>query len=222
MPCNGNSKETCGGPWALNVYNHTSSGSSSTGNTPTVLPSYGPWSSLGCYRYLNLRLLKTLTPLCFSISDNVAARTLSVPTAPIGGATNNSVESCTTACAAGGYSLAGVEYSDECCMCHQSPQFRPCPLTSLFEDCGNTFSNGGAPTAAGDCTMVCSGKSSEICGGPNRLNVYTTSTTTTPPPSGGWVSLGCYRYVPSVALLIEWSSLTLHACLLATASPRGL
>ena len=96
-----------------------------------------------------------------------------------------------------------------------------CPLTLIFEDCGNTFSNGGAPAAAGDCTMVCSGKGSEICGGPNRLNVYSTSSTTTPPPSGGWVSLGCYTYV-LLRFLIERGSLTLHARLTATALRRGL
>jgi len=66
------------------------------------------------------------------------------------------------------------------------------PLTTHLEDCGNTFSNGGAPTTAGDCSMVCSGKSSEICGGPNRLNVYTTSSSSS--SNGGWVSIGCYRY----------------------------
>ena len=79
----------------------------------------------------------------------------------------------------------------------------------FFEDCGNTFSNGGAPIAASDCDMVCTGASSELCGGPNALNVYTTSSTTTTPPSGGWVSLGCYRYV-CLRFWIGRGSLTLH------------
>lgn len=56
------------------------------------------------------------------ISDSVQARTLSVPTNPVGGASNNSVQSCTDACFAAGYPLAGMEYSDECCMCLLSPQ----------------------------------------------------------------------------------------------------
>jgi hypothetical protein len=55
------------------------------------------------------------------ISDSVAARTLTVGTTPVGGASNNSVESCTAACFAGGYTLAGVEYSDECCTYYPSP-----------------------------------------------------------------------------------------------------
>ena len=38
-------------------------------------------------------------------------------------------------------------------------------------DCGNTIANGGAPATSG-CSMLCNGNSSEICGGPDRLNVY--------------------------------------------------
>jgi hypothetical protein len=37
--------------------------------------------------------------------------------------------------------------------------------------CGNTIANGGAPATSG-CSMLCNGNSSEICGGPDRLNVY--------------------------------------------------
>jgi hypothetical protein len=59
---------------------------------------------------------------CLPISDTVAARTLIVPTAPIGGAANNSAESCTAACFAAGYPLAGTEYSDECCTYYLLPQ----------------------------------------------------------------------------------------------------
>lgn len=92
------------------------------------------------------------------------------------------------------------------------------PLTTDLEDCGNTFSNGGAPTAAGDCSMVCSGKSSEICGGPNRLNVYTTSSGTS---NGGWVSLGCYRYIRGPSS-IESVSLTPCTCHISDSPARTL
>jgi hypothetical protein len=54
------------------------------------------------------------TSFTFANSDG-NPRALSVGTAPIGGAANNSVESCTAACFAAGYPLAGVEYSGECC-----------------------------------------------------------------------------------------------------------
>jgi len=72
-----------------------------------------------------------------------------VPSGITGGMT---VEKCTAACAAAGYILAGVEYASECY-------------------CGNTIAN-GAVLASDGCTMTCAGNSSEICGGPGRLNIY--------------------------------------------------
>jgi hypothetical protein len=52
--------------------------------------------------------------VAFANSDGTP-RVLSVGTAVSGGTSNNSVESCTAACFASGYPLAGVEFSDECC-----------------------------------------------------------------------------------------------------------
>ena len=52
--------------------------------------------------------------VAFANSDG-APRALTVGTTVTGGSTKNSVESCTAACFASGYPLAGVEYSDECC-----------------------------------------------------------------------------------------------------------
>jgi hypothetical protein len=85
------------------------------------------------------------------------------------------VDKCTAACRAANYILAGVEYGGECF-------------------CGNTIANGGAPATSG-CSMLCNGNSSEICGGPDRLNVYnyqdqydpTVTTTAVPGPTGGGV-----------------------------------
>jgi len=48
-------------------------------------------------------------------------RTLTVPKAVLGGASNNSVQSCTDTCFSSGYPLAGVEYSHECCTYYLSP-----------------------------------------------------------------------------------------------------
>src|SRR5438552_1931385 len=44
----------------------------------------------------------------------------------------------------------------------------------LASGCGNVVSNGGGPASDGNvgCNMVCAGNASEICGGPNRLDVY--------------------------------------------------
>src|SRR5579863_7415700 len=88
--------------------------------------------------------------------------------------------------------LASNTLPSAVCSIHRL-NIRVCLIRSLFKDCGDTFANGGAPIPAADCSMVCNGNSGEFCGGPNALNVYTTSATT--PPQSGWVSLGCYRYV---------------------------
>lgn len=37
--------------------------------------------------------------------------------------------------------------------------------------------------------MPCAGDSSQVCGGPDRITVYSTFTTSIPE---GWTSLGCY------------------------------
>lgn len=101
-------------------------------------------------------------------TDSVQARTLSVGLPVPGGAANMTQENCQNVCLANNYNLAGVEYSQECY-------------------CGNTFTNGGGPAPDGNagCNMNCNGNTYEVCGGPDRLNVFTyvghlsTSTSTT-------------------------------------------
>ncbi|KAF9465644.1 copper radical oxidase [Collybia nuda] len=101
------------------------------------------------------------------ISDNVNGngRTLAVGMPVTGDMTQ---AKCTNACFNAGFPLAGAEFAAECY-------------------CGATLANGGAPTPAADCSMVCAGNSSEFCGGPNRLNVYNYTGTDLPPqqPVGG-------------------------------------
>ncbi|RFU73805.1 wsc domain-containing, partial [Trichoderma arundinaceum] len=62
------------------------------------------------------------------------------------------VASCTTGCKAAGYTFAGLEYGGECY-------------------CGKKISNGAVPATSG-CTMTCNGNSTELCGGPGHLNLY--------------------------------------------------
>ncbi|TDL18566.1 hypothetical protein BD410DRAFT_691710, partial [Rickenella mellea] len=57
-----------------------------------------------------------------------------------------SVETCVQACGSNNFTLAGVEYAQECY-------------------CGNSFQNGGVPATDGGCTMTCVGKSTEYCRG---------------------------------------------------------
>ncbi len=56
--------------------------------------------------------------------------------------------------------------------------------------CGNAIVNRGgpAPDGSSQCNMACKGNAAEICGGPNRLDVYQHGSgggTTPPPPSNG-------------------------------------
>ena len=51
--------------------------------------------------------------------------------------------------------------------------------------CGSAVINGGAPISSSSCNMICGGNSSEICGGPNALNVYNYTGTSLPSNGGG-------------------------------------
>lgn len=64
-----------------------------TGSPPTQTG----WNFLGCY------------------ADNVNGRTLANQVQVAGGASAMSIEACETACKSAGYTIAGVEYSGECC-----------------------------------------------------------------------------------------------------------
>ncbi|KAI0667510.1 hypothetical protein C8Q78DRAFT_1105323 [Trametes maxima] len=83
---------------------------------------------------------------CFN--DSVNARVLAVGVNVPGPFT---VEGCTTACQNANFPLAGMEFAGQCF-------------------CDTQIENGGAPTPAGDCNMACTGNSTQLCGGPNRLN----------------------------------------------------
>ena len=90
MACGGNASEACGGPNRLNLF-------SSQTAPPVVNPGPPGWTSLGCY------------------NDSVNARTLPNTVATAGGQNAMTVALCLSACQQAGYSLAGVEYANECC-----------------------------------------------------------------------------------------------------------
>ncbi|KAK4034106.1 glyoxal oxidase N-terminus-domain-containing protein [Parachaetomium inaequale] len=99
------------------------------------------------------------------------------------------LEACQAYCSA--YTYFGVEYARECY-------------------CGNSLNAGSAAAPAADCSMTCSGASSQYCGAGNRLSVYarngtpppssttpTGPTSSSPPPvvtgvPEGWTSQGCW------------------------------
>ena len=141
MPCSGNATEQCGGGNHLTVFYNG-------GGTISTNPGPPGWTSLGCY-------------------TDGGARTLTTGMAVPGGASAMTVALCTAACKQNSFTLAGVEYANECY-------------------CGNAFSNGGVPAQdITTCNMVCAGNKTEWCGGPNRLNVYQVGTGSSASTGGG-------------------------------------
>ncbi|KAL0953492.1 hypothetical protein HGRIS_004722 [Hohenbuehelia grisea] len=88
-------------------------------------------------------------------------------------------EKCLDECTKLNFAFAGTEYSNECY-------------------CGTvTEQKMESAKANNGCTMTCDGNKGQLCGGPNRLNVYQTSavaSTPNPTPNdvAGWKQVGCY------------------------------
>ncbi|KAF8534900.1 putative glyoxal oxidase precursor [Trichophaea hybrida] len=150
-------------------------------------------------------------------TDSVGARTLGTPMfvgSPM------TVELCTAACHSSGFILAGLEYAGECY-------------------CDNTLKNGGGPAPDGStgCNMPCNGNAAEMCGGSNRLNMYSfgaapsssvsasatsssvsASATTSTLPSG-WKYSGCYVDGTNGRILAtqqpDNAALTIESCISA-------
>ena len=89
--------------------------------------------------------------------------------------TNMSNSACQAFCASKKFPLAATEYGSEC-YCGLSLD----PASSLNQSCN---------------PMICSGNSSEYCGGPSRLNVWNSTTYSAPFPSAVGVSLGSSTYL---------------------------
>ena len=62
-----------------------------------------------------------------------------------------------------------MEFAAQCCKYIEG--LFAIPAYQYVSVCGTAITNGGAPTPIADCNMACSGNSTELCGGPNRLNV---------------------------------------------------
>ncbi|PVH75465.1 copper radical oxidase [Cadophora sp. DSE1049] len=93
-------------------------------------------------------------------------------------ATGMTTESCIAFCDSKGAYFAGTEYSSECY-------------------CGNKIDSTSLLSPATDCSMTCSGNSTQTCGGPARLSVFWNGNNPPPGPStnpgtGGYGFFGCY------------------------------
>lgn len=145
--------------------------------TSNNLPS--PWSYLGCY------------------SDSVSSRQL---TGASYSSSSMTEQSCIAFCSNKGYTVAGLEYSQEC-----------------YCDYKLGSSSVSYPN---DCQMACGGDSSEACGDANRLTVFTNgqSGPSENPGVNGWESLGCYtdsgsaRTLSYYAIPNQSSSMSVELC----------
>ncbi|KZF19119.1 WSC-domain-containing protein [Xylona heveae TC161] len=122
-------------------------------------------------------------------------------------------EACESYCKGKGFTYAGTEYSQECY-------------------CGNSFNAGSVGGQTG-CTMACTGNKNEICGGPNRLTVWSvsgsgsgsgssSSTTSSAPSSptgvGSYQLKGCYSEGTTGRALVsnsyvDTTGMTVESCI---------
>ncbi|KDR72204.1 hypothetical protein GALMADRAFT_229047 [Galerina marginata CBS 339.88] len=157
--CPGNRAEACGisiaSPPLFNIFFNMVS---QFGCSDFVWPGGAPLTPGGSWRF------------SYFYNDSVSARALphnalnlKVPL-PRG---NLTVEACVAACGNAGFTLAGVEFADEC-YCGNSLQSNSRPITDCSVLPTSAFSNNPKSTL-----MKCKGNPEEFCGGPNIVSVYT-------------------------------------------------
>jgi len=130
MPCAGDSSFVCGGPGLVSIYQDLGH----AGVLPQNKAKVGNWTFEACHTDAINGNGRTLLER-FDISSGVT------------------IESCTAQCAATGFSIAGLEFGQECW-------------------CGSSFLVANTTTAAGDCSQACDANHTELCGAPSRLSVY--------------------------------------------------
>lgn len=91
MPCTGNANQTCGGLWAMTVFDNVAI-KAPVSDVSTLSSNY---QSLGCFADQVGSHGRTLNSLTFNSAN------MTIPT-------------CTAKCSAEGYAFSGLEYSDQC------------------------------------------------------------------------------------------------------------
>lgn len=144
--CAGDATESCGGNWAMNIWvvgGIPSSHTSSSSSTTSTA------SSTSTPTPSNLATVGSYKYAgCYT--DSTSNRTLT--SASYANYNTMTVESCSSFCS--GYTYFGVEWYGECY-------------------CGNGLVSSSMVAAAGDCNTACAGNAAELCGGANRLSLYT-------------------------------------------------
>ncbi|KAF2730707.1 copper radical oxidase-like protein [Polyplosphaeria fusca] len=186
MACAGDDSQICGGPDRLTMFKYTNGGGG--GASSSAAPSSTPAPSS-----------TVVPPVSSTVRSNTASATASgVPTGwtykgcYVDGPgfrimnfqqqdnAQMTIASCSNACNALGYEIAGMEYSTQCF-------------------CDHVIRQGGSlATADTQCGMACGGNANEKCGGPDRLSVWSSLATLPikkkPTPKktvGNWQYQGC-------------------------------
>ncbi|KAI0364868.1 galactose oxidase [Pilatotrama ljubarskyi] len=201
MACSGNSSEFCGGPNRLNVYNFT-------GTLPGPPNEGGGGGGGGGNPPIDVSPVHEGLPSPWTYAacyvDNAFGRIM--PT-QLPDDQTMTVASCIAACKEQNFTLAGLEFSVQCF-------------------CGDTLIDGAVPAVEDTCNMGCGGNSTQACGGPNRLSVYssTGNVTALPVPTplnsslpGQWEYKGCLQEPNGARVfpyqLIYTTNNTIEGCL---------
>jgi len=104
---------------------------------------------------------------------------------------NMTLENCAAFC--NGYQYFGIEYGQECY-------------------CGSYLNAGSVVAPDTDCSMLCTGSFAEVCGGPNRLNIYQL-------PMGVTASIVQGGSVPTATSAVVVAASSSAASSLAASSP---
>ncbi|CAG2202657.1 unnamed protein product [Mytilus edulis] len=147
MPCSGNKRQTCGGPWRISIYTSKPSNCKGKchkngickrgrcrckrGYTGDGINACSKLGYLGCYRDDSTRILSKAI-----LQDK-----------------GMTVQKCQQFCGKKGFKFAGVEYGYECF-------------------CGNVLRK-YRKRKESDCKTPCSGNKRQTCGGPWRISIYT-------------------------------------------------
>ncbi|ORY86869.1 WSC domain-domain-containing protein [Protomyces lactucae-debilis] len=170
--CRDSASQFCGGDNSLQVYRLSagsgaspSSGSGSGSGAGGVVPTTGavtPVATSGVKAIPLVVANGANAPATFAgcYQDSTNARSLTTQVANVG-----SVDQCVAACAAQGFALAGVEYTNECF-------------------CGNAITAPQIDTTR--CQQyTCNAAPSQFCGGDNAIQVYRLSSGSAASPTGG-------------------------------------
>ena len=186
MQCSADPTELCGAGNLLSVYQATALPPTTTSTTSSTSTTVAPTSTTSA-SVPTSTAPAPLPSVVVGASNYTYAGCWAEPpkgqALPAYTVKNNTEEACVSVCAAAGMTIAGVEYGAECY-------------------CGMKLAAGSAlasdPTT---CSMTCPGNAKELCGGPNRLTLFSIGAPQVLPApvapatiiSGTWAYQGCFN-----------------------------